>query len=217
MNQSNMKKMNLASLLVTSAVGLAVGILLFFHADKMFGVLAVLCGIVGLVVSIPPFLDALMHNGEEGSAAGIILYGAAVLLSLALLISRNFVMMIIVGLCLIVIPVIRISKATDTGAQFREELPRILVGVLLVVVGPCKVVDWLFRVIGAVVLVLTVVYFVYGLLRYLGKIGKAESATKGTRTFVDTTGDGKVDTIYVDTTGDGKTDTEMPYIKRPKK
>ena len=69
MNQSNMKKMNLASLLVTSAVGLAVGILLFFHADKMFGVLAVLCGIVGLVVSIPPFLDALMRNGEEGSAA----------------------------------------------------------------------------------------------------------------------------------------------------
>ena len=217
MNTNNMKKMNLASLLISSAVGIAVGILLIFHADKMFGILAILLGIVGLVVSLPPFIDALLRNGEQGSAAGILRYGAAVLLSLALLISRNFVMMIIVGLSLIIIPVVRIARAENTGAQFRQELPRIIVGAVLVLVGPCRVVDWLFRVIGAAVLVLTVVYLIYGLLQYFGKIGKAESATKGTRTFADTTGDGKVDTIYVDTTGDGKTDTEMPFNKRQKK
>lgn len=217
MQTKHIKSMNLASLLISALAGLAVGLLLLLGADQLFNLLAFLLGVVGLVVSLPPFLDAVIRNGEKDSAGGILMYGAAVILSLALMLSRNFVVMIVVGLCLIVIPVVRISMADDSSAQLKKELPRILIGLVLVVVGPCRVIDWLFRAMGVLVLLLTAIYFVYGLLSYLGKIGKAESVTKGTRTFVDTTGDGKVDTIRVDTTGDGKTDTEMPYRRRGEK
>ena len=40
---------------------------------------------------------------------------------------------------------------------------------------------------------------------------KASTATTGNRIFVDSDGDGSIDTVYVDTTGDGKADTATPF------
>ena len=85
-----------------------------------------------------------------------------------------------------------------------------IVGLVLILVGPAKALDVMLDIAGWGVIVFSVVYVVLSLFAGVRNQNKKE-ATTGNRIFVDTTGDGKVDTVYVDTTGDGKPDTAKRY------
>lgn len=214
---NNLKKMTLISALITGVVGILIGILLLcISAEKLFSILSILLGLIGVIVTLPPFLDAVMHNGRPGSATDIILHGIVLLISLALIFTRNFVVMILVGIFLVIVPVVRIARATDTFGQFKQDLPRILIGIVLICIGPCRVIDTLFSIVGWIVIAISVLDLIWNVFAYFHRYERAESVTKGTRTFVDVTGDGKIDTVYIDTTGDGKTDTEIPYDRKKK-
>ena len=107
---------------------------------------------------------------------------------------------------MIVMPVIEILLAKDKLNQLKAELPKLILGVVMFLLGPAKTLDVLFDVAGWVIIVLTLLNAIVSLLS-LKKVHK----NTGGRIFVDTTGDGKVDTVYIDTTGDGKVDTATNY------
>ena len=133
----------------------------------------------------------------------------SLIVGLLLIFWHNTVLTVLLGIYMIVYPLIGILAASDKMAQLRTELPKMILGVVLLLVGPQKSLTLLFDVVGWIIISLTLVYTVLMLLG--SRKGKKHLNRTGGRIFVDTTGDGKIDTVYVDTTGDGRVDTATQY------
>ena len=84
-------------------------------------------------------------------------------------------------------------------------------GIVLLVLGPAKTIDVLFDVAGIGVIILSIVY----LISMYRLVKKSQNVT-GARVFVDTDGNGTIDTVYVDTDGNGKADTATRYREKKK-
>jgi hypothetical protein len=146
---------------------------------------------------------------EKMAIVDLVMSIVTVIVGLMLIFSRNEIIMIVVGAYLIVFPVIRILIAKEKMAQLKSELLAIVLGVALVLIGPGAALDIIFKIAGAVVIVFSVIYIVFGILAYLKANRALENSDAGSRVFVDTDGNGTIDAVYVDTTGDGKLDTKI--------
>ena len=118
--------------------------------------------------------------------------------------------MIFLGAYMVVFPLVEILLSEDKAQRLKTELPKLIIGVVLLLVGPSAVMAVMFDVAGWIVIGLTAVYVLILLFTQLKNNKKNQNAT-GNRIFVDTTGDGKIDTVYHDTDGDGTPDTATKY------
>lgn len=200
-----------SGVLVFALFGLLAGLLLIaLPVETLFQIVFVIVGVVTIVSNIPGVIMGLARLDERGGLVTLVLSVLSVILGFLMIFYHSSILMILVGVYLIVLPLIEVLIAKDRGAQLKAELPKLILGVVLVVVGPAKTADVLFDVAGWIIVVLTSVYLIAMLISYLARQKKAETKT-GNRTFVDTTGDGKIDTVYVDTNGDGTPDTKKRY------
>ena len=206
-----MKKASLISTIVIGTIGILVGILFAFLANVALTVVCIICGVLTLLSGIPQLVDAVsgLIKKEKMAVVDLVMSIITVIVGLMLIFSRNEIIMIVVGAYLIVFPVIRILIAKDKVAQLKSELLAIILGVALVLIGPGAALDFIFKIAGAVVIVFSVIYIILGVLAYLKACRTVESAKSGARVFVDTDGNGTVDTVYLDTTGDGNLDTKI--------
>ena len=206
-----MKKSSLVSTVVIGTIGILVGIMFAFLANVALTVICIICGILTLLSGIPQLVGAVsgLMKKEKMAIVDLVMSIVTVIVGLMLIFSRNEIIMIVVGAYLIVFPVIRILIAKDKMAQLKSELLAIILGVALVLIGPGAALDIIFKIAGAVVIVFSVIYIVFGILAYLKANRALENGEAGSRVFVDTDGNGTIDAVYVDTTGDGKLDTKI--------
>ena len=206
-----MKKSSLVSTLVIGTIGILVGIMFAFLANVALTVICIICGILTLLSGIPQLVGAVsgLMKKEKMAIVDLVMSIVTVIVGLMLIFSRNEIIMIVVGAYLIVFPVIRILIAKEKMAQLKSELLAIVLGVALVLIGPGAALDIIFKIAGAVVIVFSVIYIVFGILAYLKANRALENSEAGSRVFVDTDGNGTIDAVYVDTTGDGKLDTKI--------
>lgn len=206
-----MKKSSLVSTVVIGTIGILVGIMFAFLANVALTVICIICGILTLLSGIPQLVGAVsgLMKKEKMAIVDLVMSIVTVIVGLMLIFSRNEIIMIVVGAYLIVFPVIRILIAKEKMAQLKSELLAIVLGVALVLIGPGAALDIIFKIAGAVVIVFSVIYIVFGILAYLKANRALENGEAGSRVFVDTDGNGTIDAVYVDTTGDGKLDTKI--------
>ena len=206
-----MKKSSLVSTVVIGTIGILVGIMFAFLANVALTVICIICGILTLLSGIPQLVGAVsgLMKKEKMAIVDLVMSIVTVIVGLMLIFSRNEIIMIVVGAYLIVFPVIRILIAKEKMAQLKSELLAIILGVALVLIGPGAALDIIFKIAGAVVIVFSVIYIVFGILAYLKANRALENGETGSRVFVDTDGNGTIDAVYVDTTGDGKLDTKI--------
>ena len=206
-----MKKSSLVSTVVIGTIGILVGIMFAFLANVALTVICIICGILTLLSGIPQLVGAVsgLMKKEKMAIVDLVMSIVTVIVGLMLIFSRNEIIMIVVGAYLIVFPVIRILIAKEKMAQLKSELLAIVLGVALVLIGPGAAIDIIFKIAGAVVIVFSVIYIVFGILAYLKANRALENGEAGSRVFVDTDGNGTIDAVYVDTTGDGKLDTKI--------
>lgn len=206
-----MKKASLISTIVIGAIGILVGVMFAFLANVALTVICIICGVLTLLSGIPQLVGAVsgLIKKEKLAIVDLIMSIVTVAVGLMLIFSRNELIMIIVGAYLIVFPVVRILIAKEKMAQLKSELLAIILGVALVLIGPGAALGFIFKIAGAVVIVFSVIYIVFGILSYLKVKKMLENTATGGRVFVDTDGNGTIDAVYVDTTGDGKVDTKI--------
>ncbi len=137
----------------------------------------------------------------------------------------HWVLGVLIALYLIVLPIIRIVKAENKFMQFKAELVKMILGVVILILLFCgllfnvlnKFVGILLIALGALTVLLAIAHLIIGLIG-LGKKGpKAEIVNvadvdgdgQADAVLVDTDGDGKADTLLVDTDGDGRVDTVL--------
>ena len=207
-----MKKVSIVPTVVIGVIGICVGFLLAFVAGVMLSLLCIFCGILTLLAGIPQLVNALNELVSKRRAAifDLIMSVITVAAGIMLIFSHNNkIMMIIVGVYLILLPLIRILVAQDKSEQIKSELPAIILGVALVLIGPGAAVDLVFKIAGALVIIFSVLYIIFGIVAYNKAVKLIESADSGAKTYVDTDGNGIADTVYIDVDGDGAPDLEV--------
>ena len=122
---------------------------------------------------------------------------------------HSSILLIVVGIVMIVQPILAIANATDKQARLKTEAPKLIIGVILLLLGPAKTIDFLFDIACVGLIILSIIYLVamYVVLK------KSQNVT-GNRVFVDTDGNGTIDTVYVDTDGNGEVDTATDYKEK---
>ncbi len=211
MNLPNIKKVSLITTLLIGALGVAFGILLLsIDPDFLLKIIFVVMGVVTVLSALP----ALIAGGRgRGGRVAVIVSLISLIIGILMIFWHSTVLMILLGLYMLVLPLAEILVARDKLVELRHNLPQMIVGLVLILIGPNRALGVVLNVAGFAVILLSVVYVVLSLIGELRRQTKRE-ATTGNRIFVDNTGDGKVDMVYVDTTGDGKPDTAKRYREK---
>lgn len=211
MKLNGSKQSFLAGVIGVALIGVLLGLLLIvLPIDFLLKIVFIVLGVVTVLSSIPGIAAGLSNLQLRQGQLSLVSSLISLVVGLLMIFWHNSLLMVILGIYLLVIPLVGVVTAQDKTAQLKAELPKMILGVVLLIVGPAKTLAVLFDVAGWIVIALTLLYTVATLLGYYSKRGKHKHDT-GNRVFVDTTGDGVIDTVYVDTNGDGTPDTAKRY------
>lgn len=211
MNLPNIKKTSLITILLIGVLGILLGVLLLaIDPAFLLKILFVVMGIITVLSAVPGLLVGISSVDTAAGRVSLIVSLISIVIGFLMIFWHSSILMIVLGIYLLVFPLIEILLSKDKAVRLKSELPKMIVGLVLILVGPAKALDVMLDIAGWGVIVFSVVYVVLSLFAGVRNQNKKE-ATTGNRIFVDTTGDGKVDTVYVDTTGDGKPDTAKRY------
>lgn len=207
MNLKAAKRSALTGALVYTVFGILAGLLLILvPTDFLLWLVFVIMGVVTVVSNVPGVIMGIMSINRMSGVFTLVCSAISVTLGILMIFWHQDVLLIAVGIYMVLLPIIDILLAKDHASQFRAELPKLIIGVVLIVLGPAGTIDVLFDVAGYIVIVLSAIY----LIATVVGLHKLQNVP-GTRVFVDHDGDGTVDAVYVDTTGDGNVDTETSY------
>ncbi len=199
----------LGAALIFAIPGLIIGLLLLLvPTDLLLKLLFVVMGVITVISSIPGLIAGIVAFSTAGGKLSLLVSVVSAVIGFLMVFNHNEFLMIFLGVYMIVLPAVNILIAKDHFGQFKAELPKLVIGILLILLGPANTIDMLFRIAGWVIIALTVVY---SAVIFFGMNKKPKVTVSGTRVFVDKNGDGTVDAVFVDTTGDGKADTEVEY------
>lgn len=211
MNLPNIKKTSLITILLIGVLGILLGVLLLaIDPAFLLKILFVVMGIITVLSAVPGLFVGISSVDTAAGRVSLIVSLISIVIGFLMIFWHSSILMIVLGIYLLVFPLIEILLSKDKAVRLKSELPKMIVGLVLILVGPAKALDVMLDIAGWGVIVFSVVYVVLSLFAGVRNQNKKE-ATTGNRIFVDTTGDGKVDTVYVDTTGDGKPDTAKRY------
>ena len=210
MKTTNSNKYLWSSVLCFALLGVAAGLLLILlDAGLLLQLAFIIMGIITVLSSIPTIVVGAMNLGSKEGLISFILGLLSAVIGFLMIFWHADFLMIILGAYMLVMPILEILVSQNKGERFKAELPKMILGVVMILIGPATTLSFLFDVAGWVILALTALYLIGVLLSSLRS--KKATDTTGNRIFVDSTGDGKVDEVYVDTTGDGKVDTSVRY------
>lgn len=210
MRLQDSKKATLAGTLIVALFGLLVGIsLISMPAEFLLSVVFVVMGVITVLCSIPGIALGLVSLHTGVGLLSLVLSLGSVAIGLLMIFWHTEVLMILLGAYMVAIPLIQILLSKEKLLKFKVELPKLIVGVVLLLIGPAKAIGTVLDLAGWLVLILTAVYVCVVLVGQ-SRVSRHVDKT-GTRVFVDETGDGVIDAVYVDTTGDGKVDSSTPY------
>jgi hypothetical protein len=213
MKLPNSKQTTLASILIFACLGLLTGMLLILiPTDFLIKVIFIVMGILTVVYNIPGFVAGLVSIQTRMGLVTMLLSVVSIATGLLMIFWHSELLMLFLGAYMVIFPLVEILLSEDKLQRLKTELPKLIIGIVLLLVGPSKVMNVMLDVAGWIVIGLTAVYVLILLLSMLKKTNQSKMTT-GNRIFVDTTGDGKIDTVYHDTNGDGTPDTATKYTE----
>lgn len=200
-------KYAVTGIVFAAMIGVLLGLLLLFApVALLLNIMFVLLGILTVFNNLPTLIFSLFELKTTAGKVLFLLSLVATFLGVMMIFFHNSIYMILLGVYFVLVPVLRLIFSKERAELVREELPKVILGVVMILLGPAYIVSILFHVAGWVVLIMTAVYVVSALIA----LRRAQHKT-GARVFVDVDGDGTIDALYVDTTGDGKVDTATRY------
>ena len=165
MNQFSKKTYQISTVLIGAILGIAIGcILLWVPVSTLVWFAFIVLGVITLVSSIPGVVQAVSEIRGRYGILNLVLAIIPMVLGLSLIFWQNSILMILIGVYLLALPIYRVVISADWKNQLRMELPRLILGVILILIGPGAAFDLMFRIAGWVVLILSVIYALVGVI-----------------------------------------------------
>ncbi|MBQ9806608.1 MAG: hypothetical protein IJW49_08910 [Clostridia bacterium] len=185
-------------LLTTALLGGLLGLLLILlPTDLLMKIIFVVMGAVTILSAIPSLVLGLTLSNDQAGKLSLVSAILSMVMGILLIFWHNTILMVVIGVYFLLFPVLEILLARDRLRQFKSEIPKLIIGVVLLVFGPAETLDLLFDVVGWIVLGLTALSMLITVITFVKHRNKTNQTT-GSRIFVDHDGDGTVDAVYVD-------------------
>ena len=199
------------TLITAVVIGALLGVLLILMpTELLMKIVFVIMGMIIVATSVPALVFGASHMNERFGKTSFVFALLSLVLGVVMIFWHNSLLSLVLGAFLIAFPIVNIVMAEEHLQQLKKELPKMIVGVVLLLVGPAKTLEILFDVAGWSVIALTVAWALYTVISTAVRESKTVHQT-GNRTFVDRNGDGTIDAVFVDTTGDCRPDPEVDY------
>lgn len=214
------KKQLLAKIITSTVTSILLGLLLILlpillPVSKLIYIIFVILGVITIINYIPSLVSGIKNISTIDGKGDLIgsIFGIAI--GAVMIFYQGTLMTVLAAIFLIALPLLRILLAHDHMAALRSEILRIILGIVLIAFLPA--------LMGAMDLIVKIILTVIGVLMILAALINGYNGwrlwknfvepnpNRAANVFVDSTGDGVVDTIMVDTTGSGKADTEIKY------
>ena len=218
------KKQLLAKIITSTVTSILLGLVLIllpilFPVSKLIYIAFVVLGVITIINYIPSLISGIKNISTMEGKADLIgsIFGMAI--GAVMIFNHGTLLTVLAAIFLIILPILRILLSRDHMAALRSEILRIILGIVLIAFLPA--------LMGAMDLIVKIILFTIGGIMILAALINGyngwrlwknfteSNPNRAESVFVDSTGDGVVDTIMVDTEGKGKPDTEIKY--RPNK
>ncbi len=149
-------------LLIEGIIITILGLLLcFIKADTLIKIVFIIIGILIILGSINDLIIGYKLKDKVKLISSII----DIILAIILIFFHNIVFLIVIALYLLIYPIIRIFKNPNHYLQFKFELPRLLLAIVLLILSPQGILNILFIILGIFMIVI-------GILTILGSFSK---------------------------------------------
>ncbi|MBQ8433057.1 MAG: hypothetical protein IJX28_09265 [Clostridia bacterium] len=212
MNLNSSKRYVGGSVLLSTLLGVLAGVLLLcLNAELLLTIVFVIMGIVTVCYQLPGITVGLMSFSTKEGKITLFFSALSAIIGFLMIFWHSQFLMFFLGAYLLVFPLLQILLSKEKKERLKTELPKIILGVVMLLIGPAGALGALFKIAGWAIILLSILYGIVVLL----SLRKKQNTTGG-RIFADTNGDGKIDTVFVDTTGDGKADSATRYFDEQK-
>lgn len=174
-----MKKKLLVFRITSMLIGALMGALLLLLAGvltaetvaKIIRIGLIGYGVLVLISNIPPFVSGIANIQRRDGVLDLISAIVGIALGITMIFYQGTFLVIAVAAYLIVFPLLRVLVADKKGEQFKRELVRLVLGVLLLVFVPALVnvaffvVRLILLIVGCGVIGLSVLFGVIGIVR----------------------------------------------------
>ncbi len=174
-----MKKNLLIARIAVMVIGVLVGALLLVlglvlspeRLEMIIWIGLVIYGVIIIIGNIPGLISGIANLHKPAGMFDLVASILGIALGIALIFYQGEVLVALVAVYLIVFPIIRIVLSKQKSEQFKREILRIVLGVLLWLFVPgiagaaATVVHWLLLVAGIVVIALSLLFGAVEILR----------------------------------------------------
>ena len=179
---TKIKKSVLAEIIVSLVFGLIFGGLVLLIANLIDATdiikwCLIIAGIIIAITNIAPLIRGIVSITEKGGLLDVVFSALGIALGVLLAVFNiglfGNIVTVLLAVYLIAFPIIRIIIAPSKKEQLSKEWIRILVGVILIVFMPFifgalnTIVDIALTVVGAIIIVITLISFVLSLIAYI--------------------------------------------------
>ena len=159
-----MKRLSLLSKLLCGIAGVAVGIILIVSdGASVLSFLTKLIGLFMLAVNVPRLILYLsMGRSGMGRIELITTLSGAIIGVTVFLLPTAAVSFgaVIAGIWFIILPILDIALSQYKTEQLKMELPKLITGVALIVLGPTALFSFMIKIFGAAVVVAALIYLI---------------------------------------------------------
>ncbi len=142
-----MKKNLLVARIAVMVIGILVGILLLVLAGvlkpetvaKIIEIGLIIYGIIIIIGNIPGLVSGIANIHQPAGVFDLVASILGIGLGIAMIFYQGTLLVALVAIYLIIFPLIRVLLAQNKGEQFKRELVRIILGVVLLVFVPSLV------------------------------------------------------------------------------
>ncbi len=188
-----MKKNLLVARITVMLIGIVVGVLLIVLGailkpetiDTIIRWGIIFYGIIVILGNIPGLVSGIANIHKPAGIFDLVCSLLGIGLGVAMICYPGKILVAIVGIYLIVFPLVRVLLATDKGEQFKREILRMVMGVVLLVFLPAlldaafTVVHLLLTIAGWVVIALAVIFGVIEIIRIVTAKRMRTAADRG--------------------------------------
>lgn len=170
------KKTSLLSAIVFSGIGVIVGIILIILSTQdewsnlIIHISFIVLGALAVLVNVPSLISGILRidttNGRFLTVSAVV----AIALGVLLVFQHQEFTKYIVSFYMIAVPTITIIVSSERkSSRLKREIPKIIVGVVLLIIGFANMLSLLITVAGLAAILLSVGYLLFGVINFLLK------------------------------------------------
>lgn len=160
-------KKDLSTGILTSIIGIILGILFMFFANDILKVFLIVFGVIIILMSLPALIFSISNGVKDKyNTINLLLSIVNIVFGVLLIFVSNNVLFILAGIWVLIEPVYNIVVSNDKKEVAKKHLSTIIIGLVLILLGITKSFGFFAYLVGGVFVALSIINLIYYIVMY---------------------------------------------------